>query len=146
MTLRRLSSAPVTKGVQALADDYRATASESGTMIAQQCDNCATAFFPPLLACTNCHSESLSWVDCGPTGKVGTFVTVHAQTVTPSMAIPKWLRGRTPYSSVYVVPDAIPTIRVPVLMEGSQQDRLAIGTAVRFDLSEPRTPRANIEQ
>ena len=146
MPTERLSPATVGDGVQALAEDYRTAISDHGVMIAQQCDECATFYFPPLLACSRCHSEKLSWVDCGPTGAVGTFVTVHAQTVTSSMAIPKWLTGRTPYSSVYVVPDAIPSIRVPALMEGPQQDALAVGSKVTFDLSEPRTPRVNIAQ
>ena len=144
MTQQVLAPAAVEHGVQALANDYRSAVATNGAMIAQKCDTCATCHFPPLLACSKCHSANLSWIDCGPTGTVGTFVTVHAQTVTPSMAIPKWLLDRTPYSSVYVIPDAIPSIRVPALMEGPQQEKLAVGAQVRFDLSEPRTPRVDI--
>ena len=144
MLAKRVRSATVDRGVQALADEFREVMSEAGAMVAQQCDSCGSCFFPPLLACSQCHADKLSWIDCGPTGTVGTFVTVHARTVTSSMSIPKWLADRTPYSSVYVVPDFAPSIRVPALMEGAHQERLAVGARVRFDLSDPRSPRVHL--
>ena len=136
--------APVEQGAQALADHYRQLVSEHRVALVQRCDECSADFFPPLLGCSRCHSSELSWIDCGATGTVGTFVTVHARIVTPSMGIPKWLRESTPYSSVYVVPDAVPTVRVAALMDGDQQDRLRVGARVRFALSEPRVLRVHL--
>lgn len=135
----RLGRARVDRGAQGLAEDYRRTVAEHRAVAAQQCDACATYYFPPLLSCSRCHSEELSWVDVGSTGTVATFVTVHAGTVTPSMGIPKWLLNRVPYTSVYVTPDSVTSIRIPALMEGSDQEALEVGTRVLFDLSDPRT-------
>ena len=139
-----VSRAPVELGAQALADNYRQVVAEHRTVLAQGCDQCEAHFFPPLLGCSKCQYNKLSWIECGTSGIVGTFVTVHARTVTPSMGIPKWLRDRTPYSSVYVVPDSVPSIRIPALMEGPQQDRLAVGARVDFDLSDPRTLQVHL--
>ena len=139
-----VSRAPVELGAKALADNYRLVAAERRAVLAQACSRCEVQFFPPLLSCSKCHSDELSWIECGMFGVVGTFVTVHARTVTPSMGIPNWLRNRVPYTSVYVVPDAVPAVRIPALMEGSQQDHLAVGSRVEFDLSDPRTLHVNL--
>lgn len=123
-------------GVQALADDFHAATRASKLAIAQQCDACATSQFPPMLACPICGSQQLSWVSCGGTGSVGTFVTVHTAEATPSMSIPRRLQAKVPYTSVYVTPDAIPTVRVAALMIGPQQAGLRVGSPVTFTVSD----------
>lgn len=124
------------RGVQALADQHRAVAREHRTAVAQRCDSCACPQFPPMLACPACGSAMLSWVSCGGTATVGTFVTVHTAQATPSMSIPRRLRAVTPYTSVFAAPDAVPEVRVPALMLGPQQRDIRAGSAVAFDFSD----------
>jgi hypothetical protein len=128
-----LARCAVELGAQGLADDYRVMLAAHRVPIAQQCDECRTAYFPPLLACRECSSPKLSWVSCGDTGKVGTFVTVHTADATPSMAIPRRLLDQVPYTSVYAVPDALPAVRLPALMLGPQQQRIGVGRSIRFE-------------
>ena len=139
-----LGRSPVELGAQGVADDHRTTSAAHGAVVAQRCDRCRACFFPPLLGCSGCRSSDLSWIDCGETGTVGTFVTVHGNLVTPSMGIPKWLVDRMPYTSVYVVPDAVPTLRIPALMEGPQQADIRVGSSVCFDTSDPRSLGAHL--
>lgn len=141
-----LGRSPVELGAQRLADNHRQTAAAHEAVVAQQCDRCATCFFPPLLGCSVCQSSELSWIDCGETGKVGTFVKVHGNLVTPSVGVPKWLVHRMPYTSVYAVPDAAPTLRIPALMEGPQQAHIRVGAPVRFDTSDPRSLGAHLAE
>jgi uncharacterized OB-fold protein len=123
-------------GVQALADEFRTTAREHRTAVAQRCDSCASTQFPPMLACPVCGCAGLSWVSCGDTARVGTFVTVHTAQATPSMSIPRRLRAVVPYTSVFAAPDAVPDVRVPALMLGPQQRDIRVGSAVGFDFSD----------
>jgi uncharacterized OB-fold protein len=124
------------RGVQGLADDFNAAVRSNRAPIAQRCDDCGTAQFPPMLSCPVCRSQELSWVSCGNTGTVGTFVTVHTSEATPSMSIPRRLRALVPYTSVYVAPDAVPSVRVAALMIGPQQAQLRVGSAVAFDVTD----------
>lgn len=124
------------RGVQALADQHRAVTQRHGGPVAQACDACAGIQFPPMLACRTCGSAELSWIACGATGTIGTYVTVHTRHATPSMSIPRRLLDQVPYTSVYVVPDAVPTVRLPALMTGPQQERLAVGAAVTLSVAE----------
>lgn len=134
--MTRLGPATGEAGVQVLADRYRAVTREHGGPVVQACDTCARVQFPPMLACAACGSLELSFVGCGPTGRVGTFVTVHTSEVTPSMSIPRRLRDQVPYSSVYVVPDGAPGVRLPALMLGPDQERLAVGAAVTLEVTD----------
>jgi uncharacterized OB-fold protein len=135
MSVEVLGSCPVERGVQGIADDYRAVMEEHRVPVAQRCDECSAAQFPPLLGCRSCLSARLSWVSCGDRGVVGTFVTVHTAETTPSMSIPRRLLDKVPYSSVFVAPDDLPGVRLVALMLGPQQERLAVGLAVRLDAS-----------
>lgn len=137
MTTERTMVSPcdVAAGTQALADQYSELVRSHSEPLVQSCDTCEAIYFPPLLSCRTCHSFDLSWIRCGTTGTIGTYVTVHTADATPSMSIPRRLLDQIPYTSVYVVPDAVPTVRVPALMVGDQQQRIAVGAAVtlRFD-------------
>jgi uncharacterized OB-fold protein len=139
-----LGPCPVQGGVQALADDFRATVRAHRVAVAQACGRCRTANFPPLLACRSCGSYELQWISCGPTGTIGTYVTVHTADATPSMSIPRRLLDRVPYTSIYASPDAVPTIRVAALMVGGQQERLKVGAAVTFDVGADLQLMANL--
>ncbi|QIZ37991.1 Zn-ribbon domain-containing OB-fold protein [Saccharopolyspora sp. ASAGF58] len=143
-TSSALAQCSVARGVQGLADEFREIAEAHKTPVAQRCDRCGAGFFPPLLGCRECGSPELSWVSCGVTGTVGTFVTVHTAEATPSMAIPRRLLDKVPYTSVYVVPDALPAVRLPALMLGAQQERLAVGARVRLHDADGRTVHASI--
>jgi uncharacterized OB-fold protein len=123
-------------GVQAMADEHRARARQLRAAIAQRCDSCATAQFPPLLSCPVCGSRDMSWVSCGESGTVGTFVTVHTSAATASMSIPRRLRDVVPYTSVYARPDALPGVRVAALMLGDQQADMKVGARVTFTFSD----------
>jgi uncharacterized OB-fold protein len=135
----------VQQGVQALADEYRAVIGLHQVPLAQRCEECQTAQFPPMLACPSCGSDSLWWVDAGPTGTVGTYVTVHTRDATPSMSIPRRLLDSVPYTSVYVNPDALPTVRLAALMVGDQQAELHVGSRVTFDAADPSVLKVSLE-
>jgi uncharacterized OB-fold protein len=123
-------------GVQAVANEHRALSGQLRAPLAQRCDACGTGQFPPLLACPNCGSRDLSWIACGDTGTVGTFVTVHTAQATASMSIPRRLQDAVPYTSVFVIPDAVPDVRVAALMLGEQQVELRVGARVAFAFSD----------
>jgi uncharacterized OB-fold protein len=123
-------------GVQALAVQHRAVAREHRTAVAQRCDSCARWQFPPMLACPVCGSSKLSWLSCGDTATVGTFVTVHTAQGTPSMSIPRRLAAVAPYTSVFAAPLAVPEVRLAALMLGPQQHHIRVGSAVGFDFSD----------
>ena len=139
-----LAPCSVARGAQGLADEFRETVTEHQVPVAQRCDRCGSAYFPPVLGCRVCASPSLSWVSCGETATVGTFVTVHTAEATPSMSIPRRLLDQVPYSSVYAVPDALPGVRLAALMLGPQQDKLAVGVAVRLEVANGHTLQASI--
>jgi uncharacterized OB-fold protein len=139
-----LGHSDVSRGTQGLADQFRDVVKAHKVGVAQQCDGCHTAQFPPMLGCPVCGSGDLSWVSCGDSGTVGTFVTVHTADATPSMSIPRRLRALAPYTSVYVIPDAVPGVRVPALMIGPQQSRVQIGATVTLEMSDELGLLANL--
>jgi uncharacterized OB-fold protein len=141
-----LGGSDTSRGTHGLAEQFRATVHAHKVAVAQHCDSCGTSQFPPMLGCPVCGSSDLSWVSCGDAGTVGTFVTVHTADATPSMSIPRRLRAHAPYTSVYVVPDAVPGVRVPALMIGSQQSQLRIGSPVTLEVSDELGLLANLSQ
>jgi uncharacterized OB-fold protein len=118
--------------IQAMADEYKALLRDHGVPVVQRCDECQRPCFPPLLGCPQCGSSQLVWIAAGTTGKVGTFVTVHRRDPTASMTIPRRLLDQIPYTSVYVMPDEVPEVRIAALMTGPQQSELAVGSTVRL--------------
>jgi uncharacterized OB-fold protein len=144
--LRVLGRSDVSRGTQALANQFHATVNAHRVAVAQHCDGCGTAQFPPMLGCPACGSGDLSWVSCGESGTVATFVTVHTANGTPSMSIPRRLRALVPYTSVYVVPDAVPSVRVPALMIGPQQSQIQIAAPVTLNVSDELGLLANLTQ
>jgi uncharacterized OB-fold protein len=141
-----LGRSDTSRGTHALAKEFRATVHAHKVAVAQHCDSCGTPQFPPMLGCPACGSSDLSWVSCGDAGTVGTFVTVHTADATPSMSIPRRLLALVPYTSVYVIPDAVPTVRVPALMIGSQQSQLRIAAPVTLEVSDELGLLANLTQ
>lgn len=139
-----LAPCSVERGVQGLADEFHETVATHKTPAAQRCDDCGTAYFPPLLGCRACASPRLSWVACGEAATVGTFVTVHTAEATSSMSIPRRLVSQIPYTSVYAIPDALPSVRLAALMVGPQQEKLAVGVPVRLEVANGRTLLASI--
>jgi uncharacterized OB-fold protein len=118
--------------IQAMADEHKALLRDHGVPVVQRCDECQRPRFPPLLGCPHCGSSQLIWITAGTTGKVGTFVTVHRREATPSMTIPRRLLDQIPYTSVYVMPDEVPEVRIAALMTGPQQSELAVGSPVQL--------------
>lgn len=141
-----LGRADSSRGTHGLAEQFRATVHEHKLAVAQHCDSCGTPQFPPMLSCPACGSSDLSWVSCGDAGTVGTFVTVHTGDATPSMSIPRRLRALAPYTSVYVIPDALPRVRVPALMIGPQQSQIRIAAPVTLEVSDELGLLANLAQ
>jgi uncharacterized OB-fold protein len=142
---RNLVRCSVQQGVQALADEYRTVMSLHHVPLAQRCEECRTAQFPPMLQCPSCGSDALWWVDAGSAGTIGTYVAVHTRYATPSMSIPRRLLDSVPYTSVYVNPDAFPTVRLAALMVGSQQEKVRVGSRIKFDASDPAVLRVSLE-
>jgi uncharacterized OB-fold protein len=139
-----VATCDVAAGAKGLADQYRRLLRLHRVPLVQCCGDCSAAYFPPLLSCRSCHSDTLSWVPAGSRGKVGTFVTVHTREQSPSMSIPKRLLDLVPYSSVYVEPLDVKRVRIPTLMLGEQQALLSVGDEVELEVPEDGPIQAHL--
>jgi uncharacterized OB-fold protein len=61
-------------------------AAREGKFIYQKCKDCKTNVFYPRIACTNCFSDNLEWVESSGKGTVYTYTVVESN--PPSAFIP----------------------------------------------------------
>ncbi len=53
-------------------------AAKEERLIIQQCQDCGENIFYPRIACINCASDNLDWIECSGKGKVYTYTVVEA--------------------------------------------------------------------
>lgn len=124
-------------GVAELAADYRASSEQRRQVLIQRCPICASRYFPPQLRCSKCGAQELEWEPCGSRGRIKTWVTVHGQEETASMSVPRRLKERTPYSTVFLALDDAPEIRIAALyFHGSDDYDLKVGAPMTVHLED----------
>ncbi|HWE57441.1 MAG TPA: zinc ribbon domain-containing protein [Acidimicrobiales bacterium] len=130
-----IEACDVRSGGDGMAIQYRRLLAERRRPICPICRDCGRAQFPPMLICPQCGSSEIDWRDVGGSGSIRTWVPVHTSTTTDGFTIPKWLLADTPYSSVFVQPDALTQdLRLPSLMTGVDPSRLAAGARVVLEV------------
>lgn len=126
-----LAACDLSAGQVSLAAQFATLTSELRAVVAQVCSECERVQFPPMLACTSCHSRELNWGDVGGAGTVYSWVIVTGGEERVSYTIPWRLRDQLPYATVFVQPAAVAEeFRIPVLMVGPDVEVLRAGLGV----------------
>lgn len=60
-------------------------AAKEERLIIQKCQDCGEHIFYPRIACINCSSDNLDWIECSGKGTVYTYTVVEANAPTAFM-------------------------------------------------------------
>ena len=60
---------------------------KEGKLMLPKCDDCGKPFFYPRIACPNCHSRNISWMQASGRGKLFSFQIAY-RTLNPAFKVP----------------------------------------------------------